>query len=186
MNLSIRIEDSASPRLAAIIRALRGPGREALLRAAGAEVQRVTAAHLAARPGSHWKRAAEKAAQPAALQTGADAAILTIAHPGITRAFRDITIRPVEAQSLAIPIHPMARRFRAAELWQRMRLFIPRGGRVIAATIGGALTPLYILAKRAHQPQDRSLLPSDAEFQTAAARGAMAFLARARAAAANT
>ncbi len=180
MNLRLRIEDGVSPRLAAVMKMLTGAGRTALHRAAGEEVQRVTADHLAARPGTHWTQAAEKVALPVALQADASEAVLTVKHPGITRAFRDVTIRPVEKQALAIPIHPMARGFQAEELWERMKLFIPKGGRVIATTLGGQLTPLYVLCKKVTQRQDRSLLPSSAEFRAAAADGAMRYLGMVR------
>ena len=176
MNLRVRIEDGVSPQLAAVMRTFSAGGLANLHRAAGVEVQRITADHLAKRPGNHWSLAAEKVASPAALNADTSGATLTIKHPGITRAFRTITIVPREMKALAIPISPISKGFRAAELWDRMKLFIPKGGRIIAATIGGQLTPLYVLCSKVTQRQDRSLLPSDAAFQRAAMDGAMAYL----------
>lgn len=181
MNLRIRIEDGVSPRLAAVMKMFTGAGLTELHRSAGVEVQRVTADHLAARPGQHWSAASQKVAEDRSLRADAGGATLTIKHPGITRAFRTVTIVPRESKALAIPISPISKNFRAAELWDRMKLFIPKGSRIIAADIGGQLTPLYVLCSKVTQRQDRSLLPSDAEFQTAAVDGAMRYLGMVRA-----
>jgi hypothetical protein len=181
MNLRISIKDGVSPRLASVMKMFSGSGLAAMHRADGVEMQRITVDHLAARPGNHWSVASEKVAQPAALSADASGATLTIKHPGITRAFRTITIVPRESKALAIPISPISKGFRAAELWDRMKLFIPKGTRIIAANIGGQLTPLYVLCSKVTQRQDRSLLPSDGEFQRAAVKGAMGYLGLVRA-----
>lgn len=177
MNLRIRIEDGVSPRLASVMKMFSGSGLAAVHRAAGVEVQKITADHLEARGGTHWSKAAEKVA----LSADASGALISIRHRGIRRAFQTIKIVPRESKSLAIPISPISRGFRAAELWDRMKLFIPKGSRIIAATIGGQLTPLYVLCKSVTQRQDRSLLPSDQQFQDAAVRGAMGYLGLVRA-----
>ena len=120
-------------------------------------------------------------AAASALSADPSGATLTISHPGFIRAFRTVKIVPREAKSLAIPIHALSYGHRAGELWDRMHLFIPKGKNIIAATIGGTLTPLYALCKSVTQKQDRSLLPSDAEFQKAAVDGAKGWLGMARA-----
>lgn len=190
MNLTISIQDGASPVLQQAIRLLTGSERASLHRAAGVEVQELTARHLGvlagsrhataqklgAAPSGHLAKAAEKASAPSALASDATAAVLTINHPGLSRAFRTIRIAPVASRSLAIPVHAVAYGVRAAELWDRMKLFIPKGGRIIAATIGGVLTPIYVLCKSVTQRQDRSLLPSDQQFQDAAVAGAKDWL----------
>lgn len=190
MNLRIKIEDGVSPRLASVLRLFTGAGLASLHRAAGVEVQAVTSRHLrvlagtrhgtaqrlGAAPTNHWAKAAEKVSEPAALESDSSGATLTIGHPGITRAFRSITIAPRESKSLAIPIHAISYGVRAGELWERMKLFIPKGKRIIAANIGGQLTPLYVLCRTVTQRQDRSLLPSDQQFQDAAVAGAKSWL----------
>lgn len=190
MNLRVKISDGVSPRLQSVLRMLTSTGLRDLHQASGTEVQRITADHIArlaatrhttanrlgAAPTNHFAQAVEKVAAPSALSSGPDGATLTINHPGFIRAFRTVKIVPREAKSLAIPVHAISYGKRAAELWDRMHLFIPKGKRVIAATIGGVVTPLYVLCKSVTQRQDRSLLPSDAEFQAAAVAGAKGYL----------
>lgn len=191
MKLGVDIVDGLEPRLRMFLGLLGGAGRTEILRASGTEVQRVTvdyiarlaatrhetASRLGAAPTNHFAQAAEKVASPAALEADADAATLTISHPGFSRAFRNVVIAPRSAKALAIPVHAISYGKRAAELWDRLSLFIPKGKRVIAATLGGVVTPLYILCKSVTQKQDRTLLPADEEFRAAAALGAKQWLA---------
>ncbi len=193
MILRITIAGGADTRLQSLMRMFAAAGMSELHRAAGTEVQVVTAAHisvlaatrhttankLGASPTNHFAQAAEKVAAPAALTSDASSATLTINHPGFTRAFRNVTITPDTAQSLAIPIHAASYGRKASELWSRFQLFIPKGKAVIAATINGVFTPMYWLTKRVTQKQDRSLLPSDAQFRDAAMRGAKGWLGQA-------
>ena len=138
------------------------------------------ASKFGAPTSNFYAQAAEKVGGDAALTANAGGATLVISSIGFKRAFHSLTIVPRTAKSLAIPINAIAFGHRAAELWDRMHLFIPKGKNVIAATIGGVLTPLYILCKSVTQKQDRSLLPSDAAFQKAAKDGAEQYLAVAR------
>lgn len=195
MNLRIRIEDGSSPVLAAKMRALSGSKLTDLHLAAGTEVQKLTrdyfrqlessyarAAQKQGAPHSgYFAEAAEAVAGDKALGADASGATLTITHPGFIRAFRNVKIVPRTAKSLAIPIHARSYGNRAAELWDRLDLFIPKGKRIIAAMIGGVLTPLYILCKSVTQKQDRSLLPSDEQFRKAAVAGAKDYLGAVRA-----
>lgn len=190
MNLRISISDGASALLQSKMRSLTGSKLSDLHEAAGREIQRLTSDHIAAlrrNPDSFAKKfgapasnfyaqAAEKVAGDAALNANASGATLTINSPGFIRAFRSVTIVPRTAKSLAIPINAIAFGHKASELWDRMNLFIPKDTRVIAATIGGVLTPLYVLCKSVTQKQDRSLLPSDDQFRDAAVRGATRYI----------
>jgi hypothetical protein len=124
----------------------------------------------------YFAQAAEAVAGDAKLSADSSGATLTIDHPGFIRAFRTVKIVPRTTKYLAIPINAISYGQRAAELWDRMSLFIPKEKRIIAATIGGVLTPLYILCKSVTQKQDRSLLPSDKQFQDAAVAGAKTYL----------
>ena len=190
MNLRIRIEDGASQKLKSAMRMLSGSELVGLHKAAGTEVQRVTSDHIAglkrnpdsfaskfgAPASNFYAQAAEKVGGDAALTANAGGATLVISSIGFKRAFQNVPIFPKTAKSLAIPINAIAFGHRAAELWDRMHLFIPKGKNVIAATIGGVLTPLYILCKSVTQKQDRSLLPSDQQFLDAAVLGARRYL----------
>jgi len=190
MNLRITISVGVSPAMRSVMRRMSALGLSELHQAAGVEVQRITSDHIAkiaatrhgtaerlgAAPTNFYGQAAEKVAAAGALSSGPTEAVLTINHPGFLRAFQTVKITPRTAKALTIPIHALSYGKRAGELWDRMNLFIPRGKRIIAATIGGVLTPLYVLCKSVTQKQDRSLLPSDEQFQAAAVTGARGYL----------
>jgi hypothetical protein len=190
MNVRITLADGVSPKLASVMKTFTGAGLTALHRAAGRGIQEKTRDHisklkrkpdsLASRynlPASgHYGQAAEKVAADSALSADVSGATLTINSVGFSRAFRGLVIVPKTAKFLAIPINAISAGHRAAELWERMKLFIPKGSHVIKANIGGVITPMYILCKSVKQKQDRTLLPSDAEFQEAATKGALSYL----------
>jgi hypothetical protein len=190
MSLRVTISEGSGSGLLAAMRSLNAGGLASLHRAAGTEVQRITAEHIArlrrapdsfaSRLGlptsGHYAQASEKVSASSALTSGAAGATLTISHRGFARAFRSLHIVPRSAKALAIPVHKLAAGHRAAELWDRMNLFIPKGSRVIAATMGGVVTPMYVLCRSVTQKQDRSLLPSDEAFHAAAVAGARGWL----------
>lgn len=81
--------------------------------------------------------------------------------PGITRAYHDITIRPVHGKALTIPLHRDAYGHSAREFND---LFVTRnknGHAFLARNNGGSLTLMYVLAKSAFQKKDSRLMPSD-------------------------
>lgn len=190
MNLRFHITETISPRLRDVVRALQGSRRAEMNAAAGVEVQKITADHISvlantrhataekygATPTGFFAQAAEKVAAASALTSSPEEAVLTINHRGFARAFRSVRIAPRTAKSLAIPIHRESYGKRASELWDRLSLFIAKGKRVICATIGGVVTPLYILVGSVTQKQDRSLLPSDDQFRDAAVVGVKGWL----------
>lgn len=190
MIVRFTISDGASPVLQSVMLRLSNQGLAGLHHAAGVEVQRITSDHVAkiaatrhgtaerlgAAPTNFYAQAAEKVASAGALSSGPAEAVLTINHPGFLRAFQNVKITPRTAKALTIPIHALSYGKRAGSLWDTLNLFIPRGKRIIAATIGGVLTPLYVLCKSVTQKQDRSLLPSDEQFQAAAVTGARGYL----------
>lgn len=171
-----------NPLIARWLSAMDGPGRVDLHAAMGAEVQVVTAAHvrelaatrhgtaekLGASPTNFLAQAAEKIESPAALGADADAATLTINHPGMSRAFRTVTIVPKNgATHIPIAMNAIAYGRRPREFSQVQ--FVHKGDAVrtdIAA---------YVLVRSVTQKQDRTLLPSHGEWEGAAARGAVNF-----------
>jgi hypothetical protein len=173
-----------------------GTGRRNLHQAMGEEVQVLTAGYLrrlaedrhdtakalGAQPTGFLGTAAEKVAGSDALTADSDAATLTIDHPGMRRAFGPVTISPTSAKSLAIPIHAIAYGKRAAFLWNQLSLFIPKGCNFIAmkGPDGKSIIPLYVLVRSLTQKQDRTLLPSDEEFEGAAIKGAENFYSAAK------
>jgi hypothetical protein len=185
MRVRVTVQDNATRRFVASVGAL---GRRQLHQAMGEEVQVLTADYLrrlagskhdtaealGATPTGFLGTAAEKVASPGALTADSSAATLTIDHPGMTRAFGPVTISPRNAKSLAIPVHAIAYGQRARFLWTQLSLFIPKGCNFIAmkGPDGKSIIPLYILVRSLTQKQDRTLLPSDEEFEEAAKMGA--------------
>ncbi len=190
MKLSINT-GGLSPALRKLASSLGGPGRAALHEAMGREVQKTTEAYLrdlaatrhgtasrlGAAPSGYLSQAATKAADPAALTANTDGATYTITHPALNRAFSEVTITPKNAKSLAIPIHALAYNRRPSELASGgHQLFIKRGRNILATRQGDSTLALYLLVRSVTQSQDRTLLPSDQDWASAAARGAAAFL----------
>lgn len=191
MNLRITIKrDTLTPAIRTLYSALSGAKRADMNRVVGAEVQKVTYDHISRLESSYAKasqrqgaphtgffaQAAEKVAQDSALSATDKEAVLTIKHPGFTRAFHSVKIVPRTARALAIPIHRDAYGHRAAALWDRMNLFIPKGMGIIAAMRGVVLTPMYVLCGSVTQKQDRTLLPTDEQWRDAGARGVKGYM----------
>lgn len=93
--------------------------------------------------------------------------------PGITRALHDITIRPVEAKALAIPVDVSAYGISPREYnnvhpkGTKDALFIPSGKDYLArkdANNVGKLILMYLFKDEVFQAQDRTLLPPDDEM----------------------
>lgn len=81
--------------------------------------------------------------------------------PGFSRAWHDITIRPVNAKMLAIPIH---REAYGKSPKQFDNLFGVRGKKVLFKNDNGTLVGMFALANSAFQPQDSSIAPSDETY----------------------
>lgn len=97
-----------------------------------------------------------------------------ITIPGITRALHDIVINPVEANSLAIPVHESAYGMQPREYnnvhpkGTPEALFKPKDKDYLAKTdSAGNLIVMYILRKSVHQSQDSTLLPRDEQMNEA-------------------
>lgn len=81
--------------------------------------------------------------------------------PGFSRAWHDITIRPVNAKMLAIPIHREAYGKSPREF---DNLFGIKGRKVLFRKDGESLVGMFALANSAFQPQDSSIAPSDERY----------------------
>jgi hypothetical protein len=193
MNVKIDIGGKLKPGVARVVSALEGEGRIELNHAMGLEVQAVTYHHLrdlagsrhntadrlGASPTGFLAQAAEKVGAADAVTSVADAAVLTINHPGMMRAFEDVTITAKAAKALTIPIHRLAYGHRAGEF---EGLFVlggkkfDTGKNILAMKDGDDIIPMFLLVHSVHQPQDRSLLPTDEEWQDAAVEGAENYL----------
>ena len=126
-----------------------------------------TAQRLGAQPLRHL----EEAAQSTEWTADAEAAAVTVHSPGISRVFHPLQLAPKRAQSLTIPVHWLGYGQSASEVSAAYRLFRPKGKDYLMADVEGTPTVIYLLRKQVTVPQDRSLLPSDAELEKAAKKG---------------
>lgn len=189
MKIDVIIPES----LTRFMQQLKGAGRHELFAAAGEAVQTLinrylkhvvapthhkTADRLGATPTGHYET-------PSRFHATSSYAEIIIPIPGISRAFKNIVITPKKAPFLTLPLNAVSYGKRAAEVrrigWM---LFRPpakgahktesgkfdRYQDILMGSKDGETVPLYLLKKRVHQKQDRSLLPSDAAIsQTAGA-----------------
>lgn len=87
--------------------------------------------------------------------------------PGVTRAYRDLDIRPRFRKFLAIPMHREAYGKKPSDFAELFVLNRKDTGKsyLVKKTPGTMqLTYLFRLAKRAFQKQDKRLMPSDREL----------------------
>lgn len=177
----VTISYKPSPKLAAFVRALGPAGRRTLNEGAALELWAAVREHLRReaqrRHGSAQKLGAyptghlEKAAQSTDPHADEQSASVTVSSPGISRTFHPLQIAPVRAQSLTIPVHWLGYGQRASEVSAAYRLFRPKGKDYLMADVEGTPTVIYLLRKQVTVPQDRSLLPSDANLEKAAKKG---------------
>lgn len=185
--ISVGVQEKLSPALRYVASRLEGPGRVEGSKAMGEEVRftvvdhlrmlagsrHTTAERLGAAPSGFIAKAADQAAS-APIRADEDGVSISLRHPVVARAFRDIRITPKSASALTIPIHAIAYNRRASQFPGLFRL----GGRgaavgknILAIRQGDSVLPLFLLVRSVTQRQDRSLMPSDDEINTAAARG---------------
>lgn len=134
-----------------------------------------SAQRLGADPTGHLEQAARKTVFHADSEHGE----VVIPSPGFGRAFHDVVITPRRARALTLPLHAHAYGRRVGELkalgWT---IFRPKGEDILMGKRDDETVPLYSLKKRVTQRQDRSLLPSDADIRTTAARAMLAEIQR--------
>lgn len=112
-------------------------------------------------PGSsHYDPSKVNARQGKKTSTGPEGAA-DIDVPGASRAYHDVTIRPVNRKAITIPMHQAAYGKKPADV---PGLFVYRsksGSAFLARSEGKELQLLWILAKRAFQRQDSTIMPED-------------------------
>ena len=124
-----------------------------------------TATRLGATPTGHLEQAA-RAVENAPLSADAESASFVIHHIGMSRAFQDVTILPKQ-QFLTIPLNRLAYGRRCGEFGKGQVVFNPDPTKPMPEGVAA-----YALVRSVTQKQDRSLLPSDAEWEAAAEQGA--------------
>ena len=193
LSLSVDVVSTVSPRVRAVTDLLtdfrgihdamgyaaRTLTRDHLIGLAGSRHD--TANRLGASPSGHWAQAVEKTTFAA----DATSATVSISHPGIGRAMHDVDIYPSGgAKNITIPLIAQAYNLRASSVWESEGLFVVKGksskGNGAALAVkrlpDGSLQPWYLLLPHVHQKQDRSLLPTNTEYRTAAKDGAVNYL----------
>lgn len=143
-----------------------------------ASTRHETANRLGATPTNHFK--ASDVQPPNA--TSADVSV-TVTTPGISRAYHDIDIDPVNGSALTIPLHADAYGLSASEYSERYgKLFrinkkgSTEKGNVLYTkdVLNGKPIPMYALTEHVHQVQDPSLMPSKDKMTEEALNGALA------------
>ncbi len=168
----MRFRDSVRPSL--LVMAAAGAIYELMLEHFDEDVSKrhATAQKLNATPTGHWSDP-ETYVQ---LSVADNDATLTLSRPGITRAIKDVTIRPRQASALTIPVAALSYGRRVSEVERLLGkpLFRPKGTNILAASRDdGSLEPLYILASSVFQKRDPSLLPSRKQVDAALAEAAI-------------
>ena len=137
-----------------------------------------TANKLGATPTGHFR--ASDVLPPNA--TNSDVSV-TVTTPGISRAYHDIDIDPVNGQFLTIPLHADAYGLSAREYSERYgKLFrinqkgSTEKGKVLYTkdVLNGKPIPMYALTAHVHQVRDPSLMPTNAKMTEEAIEGALA------------
>lgn len=172
--MELNIRATVNPRISALFKEL-GPAWRKNLYGVGAnalrlhlrryirnEAQRrhITAGRLGGTPTGHLAKGAARITSSATEY----AAIVNVPIAGITRAFRDLIIRPKNTNALTIPISAAANGHTVREL-RRMgwSIFRPIGKDYLMGTQdGGDARLLYALRKKVIVRKDRTLLPSSA------------------------
>lgn len=120
------------------------------------------ATRLQARPTGHLTKGARAITWHAAPTYG----VVEVAIPGISRAFADLTIRPVRAKQLTIPANAVSYGRRVSEMkalgWKIAR-GSGKGKNILFGRRGKERRVLYWLKDEVTVPMDRGLLPADAK-----------------------
>jgi hypothetical protein len=194
MSLSVSVQ-VRSPQLALLVAQLSGEKKVELNRAMAISVRELTRRHLTklsgerhatanklgASPSGHLGQAV-RAVEAAEITAEDGGASFVINHPGLGRAFHDVTIAPKNAKALTIPVAAIAYNRRAGQfnnlyVWKSKTT----GNAFLAMRDPGAdkhARPIlvYLLVRSVTQKQDRTLLPSQEEWESAAAQGALDFI----------
>lgn len=100
--------------------------------------------------------------------------------PGAGRAYHDVTILPRLRTRLTIPLHREAYGREASEFDDLFYVRTQKGTELLGRKDGKGVTWLYVLAKRAFQPQDATIMPTDDELARDAFRNVANLIRRAR------
>jgi hypothetical protein len=184
------IADEATPTLRDLDEALQWKGRIDLGKRIAGRLETLTRDHirkaaparhktvnrLGATPSHYYSRRAD-AVETRVNGTHRDVR-LTVYGEIFQRTYRSVTVRPVKRKWLTIPAKAAAYNRRAGEIsgLQFIQLKPNLAALIKPTEPGQPLDVWYWLKKGVILPQDRGLLPSDAEFHKAMEDGAVDFL----------
>jgi len=186
---SVEVAEKLSPALQRIAAQLDGPARVRTSAAMGSEVRSLivlhlrdlgnsrhtTAQRLGAAPTGFITNLAENFDQSSTVAVDADGVSITMRHPTLVRAVRDVTIKPKNAQFLTIPLNALAYGRRVGEFEKFILVKKGEGGgsgeKKESKPIDNSL-PAWLLVRSVTQKRDPSLLPTFDEITSAAALGA--------------
>ena len=141
-----------------------------VLESGGEQVASLIKAHLASLPGSGTHYNPNKVSKPNVLADGQIDVQVDI--PGISRAYHDIVIRPVQAQMLAIPLSAKAKGKSPRNYPGDLFMFQSKAGNLLLAEKSGRdLVLAYVLKDQVVQKQDPRLMPSDQDVLAAFRKG---------------
>ena len=187
---SLEVQEKLGPALSRIAAGLEGAERVRVSRAMGSAVRlllvghfttlagsrHTTAQRLGATPTGYLESLAENFDQTTTVAVDEGGVSLTMRHPAISRALRDITITPKNGQFLTIPLNALAYGRRVGE-FEKFRLVRKGEGggsaekKAAPAPFDNSI-PAWLLVRSVTQRRDPSLLPAFDEINTAAAHGA--------------
>lgn len=196
IKVDVSVVDNASPALTYILSRMTAKGMQTISKRAAVPVRSIIRKHIEGMANTRHKTAAALGATPSNVlnrvasgvridETASGDAAVAIPHPMFARAFSDIEITAKQAKALTIPIHAAAynqaaRSFTDLFVWRNTDKDATDRHAFLARSVGTGknkkLELLYLLVKRVHQPQDRTMLPTDEELGTAAQSGATKYL----------
>jgi len=172
-----------------IVRAVGPSARHLLLSAAAEGVWTLCRSHLAALSNRRhrWARMLgaqetghiSKGARATTWHASSTSATVAIPIPGISRAWHDLDIRPVNAKKLTVPVNAVSYGHRVKELRGRGWRFFRAGDALFGYRGKGAnrkTLPLYALKDHVPQLQDPELLPSKADISRTASKSAARYI----------
>lgn len=189
LRVRVDIDDAATPFLKRLVVAFHRPGRslarKLLFDLVAVEAELLTRRHLrdmhrdpsrhktanalGAEPSGHYLRAAR------AVTSGTDRKGAFVEIPsefGLSRAFRDYEIKPVDAKYLTIPANKESYARRAREFDDLKVVKFASGTLALARRERKKTVVMFWLVDRAEIKKDRTLLPSNKDFQESAEIGA--------------
>lgn len=192
IRIGIKVDDQGTPFLRKVQAAMTGD-RKDFYRYVSTQIAEASREHVRALVPSRHTTARLLGAQSTRHLSRAAGAIEgqfsstqgTLVFPrvsGLSRAFRDFRLKPVKPGIKFLTIAASARTYgKRAREFQDLKfgyVSAPINGRTAmrAALLFPDGSTAYFLVKRAFIPQDRTLLPSDVEFATAAEIGAREYL----------